>query len=181
MFAVGSRRFGLARRVGVASAVLGIAAAIVPVLGAGPDDEKHRRWPGQPSPLGRDGVSLNIDFGFRRPPAVVGRPIEYRPVYADVTPADLRVTAYQSGETVILVVSGVNHQAGYTTFLSAGDLRGSRPDVVLTNRPGGDFCATAVTPFSITRSFRACERISAVMLHIGGQCFAVPVVQAPCL
>ena len=112
-----------------------------------------------------------------RPPVVIGPEIriERRPV--EVVPCDLRFTAYQTGNTVLIFVSGENRSAGFTTCLAACD-DGWAPTVTLRNTAPLDNCgAQVITRFEVSGSFEARHCLQRISVRVAGQCFEVPVSQ----
>jgi len=114
------------------------------------------------------------------PPVVVyghpqHRPIEYRAV--EEAPCDLSFTAYQAGDTIILIARGTNRAAGYCTALTACDTRGSQPVVTLRNTSPNSCTAQVMTPFEVSGSFRAYGCVQTIEVRVAGACHRVCVTQ----
>lgn len=153
----------------LAASLMGFAA---PLMGAGPEVKVESRggWAFNPPSFGK----LKVRFGTpRRQPEI------RRHDYA--APCELELSAFQSGNTVILVARGVNRESGYVTRFEACDLNDRTPEVHLINERGHGHCAQVITRFEVTGSFQACRQISCITVHVGNQCHEVRVVQAPCL
>ena len=128
------------------------------------------------------------DHGRGRPgPVVIHRPEIHRgPVVryerCEVLPCDLRFTAYQAGDTVIIVATGTNRTAGFTTSFGRVDSDHRGATLTLCNLSAQDSCAAEVlTGFSVSGSFHARQALRCVSVRVAGQCFEVPVTQTQCL
>jgi hypothetical protein len=115
-----------------------------------------------------------------RQPEVVVVP-ERRIQRVEVLPCDLRFSAYQAGDTVIVNATGTNRGGGFSTDFSrlAGDHWGST--LTLCNLSPADRCAEVITPFSVSASFHAKPGLRCLTVRAAGQSFEVPITQAPCL
>jgi hypothetical protein len=118
---------------------------------------------------------------------VVGRPRvehrrpepERRPVWKPVeeAPCELGFTAYQAGDTVIVVAKGVNRVSGFATSLSACDARGRTPELILRNTAPQHCGAACRTAFEVTGSFQSCDRIHCLTVKVAGRDHQVAVTQ----
>lgn len=152
--------------------VAGVAALAVPLMGAGQGPE-----------LKLGGITIDPP-GFGKVKIRIGSThrVERRPVRNDFSmPCDLELSAFQSGNTVILVAKGANRESGYTTRFEACDLSDRTPEVHLHNHRGHGHCAQVLTRFEATGSFTSRRQISCIKVRIGNDCREVRVVQAPCL
>jgi hypothetical protein len=176
-------RTGLRRRLALLAAPAAVLGLVAPALAGGADP----RWDGRSD---RQGGGIRIVLGGgslaigRSAPAcrpVTPPPIR-RPVIREVMPCDLSVTAYQSGDTVIVVATGTNRSGGFTTTLAICGARSASPEVLLGNSIRTDQCATqAVTPFNVQASFRTRHRLCTLKVKVAGECLTVPVTQVACL
>jgi hypothetical protein len=146
--------------VGAASPVLAQDSWFRIVLGGG--HREHDRRPVVISRPRHDGTICR--------PEPVCKPIEE-------FPCDLSFTAYQAGDTVILVARGSNRAAGFCTSLSASEGWGRSHEIVLHNvapvQCGGQYRST----FEVNGSFTSCERLQCLKVRIADQCREVPVTQ----
>ncbi len=125
----------------------------------------------------------------RRAPVIVQRPVivRERPVFVparriEVLPADLHFSAYQAGDTVIVIAAGANRSSGFTTSFSAADVGAGTPALTLCNSALDSDCATQCpTPFSTSASFHARHAVRCISVRVAGQCYEVPVTQTQCL
>jgi hypothetical protein len=159
-------RFSRLSSVVLAAGMVGLAA---PLMGAGPE-VKIGGIRIEPPSFGR----LKVRFGTpqRRP--------EIRK-HDHAAPCELELSAFQSGNTVIVVAKGANRESGYITRFEACDLNDRTPEVHLINQRGHGHCAQMITRFEATGSFTSRRQISCLKVHVGNQCHEVRVVQAPCL
>lgn len=184
-------------------AILGVTAPLLaaePSWRGGERDDRNDRWRdwsrGRDDDRGHDrdrrnrdrddhgskvDVRVVIGGGGIRIGAPVCRPVVVRPAAApvcrEVMPCDLKLSAYQSGNTVIVIASGSNHTGGFRTTLTATDVHDGTPELVLCNlAPSG--CATqCITTFESRASFETCHRLRCVKVRVAGQCLDVPVAQ----
>ena len=119
----------------------------------------------------------------RRPPVVITRPVSVRPEYrrpVEEVPCDLRFTAYQTRDTVILIATGENRSAGYATCLEVcGD--GFAPTVTLRNTTPRDACSQVISRFEVSGSFRAKDCLRTITVRVADRCFQVPVTEVRAL
>jgi hypothetical protein len=199
VFATFSRRFG---RIALGAAILPAALA---AAGAAPAPDRDGwgrgrdhddRWEHRGSDRSHFGINVGVVLGqpvrreviVRQPPVVISQPapvIISQPVvvrtYSDVAPSQIGFQAYQSRDTVILVVNGTNFGAGYSTSLTAADCAGWTPTVIMRNTPTCETDRSYSTPFSISASLRVTHSVSSVRVTLAGQTYEVPVVEAPSL
>jgi hypothetical protein len=109
------------------------------------------------------------------PQVVIARPV----VIPDVLPADLQYAAYQSQDRVIIVISGTNRAAGYSTSLTA--IGGSEwtPTLVLRNTAATGYCAEVCTPFSLSAAICSPRALTCVRLQVAGHIYEIPVTAVP--
>ncbi|MBL8762762.1 MAG: hypothetical protein JNM07_00655 [Phycisphaerae bacterium] len=112
-----------------------------------------------------------------QPPPVVQVPPPPVASGIEVVPADLRASAYQTKDTIIVHVSGVNRAPGYTTSLSVRDPNDLYAPVVLLRNwaPVGEAAGSASVPFTLNATVRANHPLSTLTLRIGDQVLVVPV------
>ncbi len=117
-----------------------------------------------------------------REPEVCRVPERPRYVRTEVLPCDLHFSAYQAGETVVVVATGTNRTAGFsTTFGSIGISQWS-PVLALCNLSAESDCVPQCpTPFSVSASFHARRDLRCFSIRVAGQVFEVPVTQTQCL
>lgn len=167
-------RTGLRRRLALLAAPAAVLGLVAPALAGGADP----RWDGR-SERQVGGIRIVLGGGTRP----IGRPAPVcRPVIREVMPCDLSVTAYQSGDTVIVVATGTNRSGGFTTTLAICGARSATPEVLLGNSIRTDRCATqAITPFNVQGSFRTRHRLCTLRVKVAGECLTIPVTQVACL
>lgn len=164
MFRIASSRTS---RLGLVAGILGFAA---PLMAAGPEIKVNfGRVTVQPSTLGhvqiRLGSSKRPDFGrHRRHEAVI--------------PCDLQLSAYQSGDRVIVIARGTNTSSGFITRFEACDQYGGHPEVHLVNVRGDGCYAQVMTPFDISATVQSCRPVSCIRVRIGHQVHDVRVIQS---
>jgi hypothetical protein len=193
------KNVGLALTRGQIGAVGAAAAAIVmvvPMLGAAATDRdrwdwgRDRDWRG---PRHEGGVEVRIGLPpviirERRGPVVVSPPppppqvIISQPVpRPEIVPSELQMAAYQSQGTVIILFSGTNACAGYSTSVQALDAGAYAPTVLLRNVPPSADYGYAATPFALSASLHVNHPLSTVDVRVAGQVYRVPVVAAATL
>ncbi len=156
----------------LAAAALCLVAAGAPLMGAGPDERGGRRG-GWTSPKVFGNVQVTIGFPTKHKPQV--RHAE------EVLPCDLRLTAYQSRDTVIIVATGTNRSTGFTTAFQACDIRDRSPELRLMNTSSCEPCGQVMTGFEVSSSFHTRHQISCIKVVVAGHAYDVHVVQTPCL
>lgn len=115
-----------------------------------------------------------------RPPVVVVRqPVVVRRV--EVVPCDLRFTAYQARDTVIVIANGTDTTGGFETCLSSRTGRDFSTTVVLTNTSPAQCATQCVTPFEVSGSFRVRGCVRTVEVRVADRCLQVPVTQVQSL
>jgi hypothetical protein len=92
-------------------------------------------------------------------------------------PCDLRLSAYQTKDTVVVVARGTNRAAGYATALSSCGVRGRAPELVLHNLAPQSCGAQVQTAFEVTGSFTSCERVACLKVIVAGKTYDVGVTQ----
>lgn len=113
----------------------------------------------------------------RTPVVVIGRTPVVHEVRRDEAPCSVSFTAYQAGETVILIARGSNPHAGYATSLSACTFHGGGAHVTLCNVAPAHCGAAVVTPFEVSGSFRSRECLRTIEVQVAGMCHHVSVIQ----
>lgn len=161
-------------RVGLVAGLVGLA---VPLMGAGPE-VTIGGIAFDPPGFGKFKVRIGSP---RRPDNrhYEPRPQPRRDHFA--MPCELDLSAFQSGNTVIVVANGANHESGYITHFEACELSGGTPEVHLHNHRNSDHCAHVLTRFEATGSFTSRRQISCIKVRLGDQCREVRVIQTPCL
>ena len=106
---------------------------------------------------------------------VVPAPVVVRRV--QVVPCDVRFTAYQTGDTVIVIVNGTNTSGGFETCLTTETHRDFTTSVVLRNLSPAQCATQCVTPFEVSGSFRVRGCVRSVEVRIADRCFQVPVTE----
>ena len=131
---------------------------------------------------------FHFGSGRGRPsPVVIHRTEAHRwpaPRYerCEVLPCDLHFSAYQAGDTVIIVATGTNNTAGFSTSFGHAETDHRGATLTLCNLSAQDDCAARVpTAFSVSGSFHARQTLRCVSVRVAGQCFEVPVTQTQCL
>jgi len=160
------------RRLALAGAPLVLAGAAAPLMGAGP-------W------------EWRIDFG-RHNDRDHGRVIvrsepacePERPVFVEVVPSDLKISAYQARGTIMIFVNGCNRTSGYTTSLSAEDTCGRTPTLVLHNTfRVGQIPFQVISPIDLKAAIRADggREVRCISVRVADKTFEVPVTCVPTL
>ncbi len=152
----------------LAAGLMGLAA---PLMGAGPElkiETRGIRF--DPPSFGK----LKIRFGTPQRRPEVRR-------HDHTAPCELELSAFQSGNTVIVVARGANRESGYVTRFEACDLNDRTPEVHLVNERGHGHCAQVITRFEATASFTSRRQITCLKVRIGHDVREVRVVQTPCL
>jgi hypothetical protein len=153
-----------------AAAVLGATAPMLadgPWFGVrlgGPDRD---RWQTR-RPQARPPVVVH-------PPRAPHSPHSHRPV--EEAPCELTMTAYQAGDTVILIARGTNRAAGFVTSLLACASHAGTPEVTLSNSAPAHCGAEVHTAFEVSGSFRSHRAIHTLDVHVAGVCHHVHVCQ----
>jgi hypothetical protein len=158
------RRLLTPSRMAILGAPVMLAGLAAPMMGAGPWDW---HW-GKHEPRRVEVVVATP------PPVVIVQPV-------DVAPCDLRITAYQARDTVMVMVNGSNATGGFTTSLAAIDTRDHCPELVLHNVRGGGFCTQAITPISLNAAFRSHGDVPSVKVRVADHVIVVPVRDVPSL
>jgi len=149
----------------------GMVCLAAPMMGAGPELKTETRGI-RFDPPGFGKIKVRFGTPQRRP--------EVRR-HDHAAPCELELSAFQSGDTVIVVANGANRESGYVTRFEACDLHDRTPEVHLRNDRGHGHCAQVITKFEATGSFTSRRQISCIKVHVGNQCYDVRVVQTPCL
>lgn len=120
-------------------------------------------------------------------PAAVATPTPVAPPPApavsplDVLPKELTVSAYRAGDTIMVVVRGVNPAGAFSTALTAGNLHGESPEVVLRNTPVPGGVAGGETEFHVTIAIHLERAVSAVTVRVADKAYRVQIVDVPSL
>ena len=177
--------------IAILTALCGVSAA---GLAATPSDKDRDRgrWgrDGRDHDRGHGGLVIRVEpspviISRPRPKVIIAGPqvVISRPVVVcDVVPGDLKYAAYQSQDRVIIVISGTNRTAGFSTSLAAVDGREWTPTLVMRNTPStSGHCAEVCTPFSLSAAICSARTLSCVRLKIADQVFEIPVTCVPSL
>ncbi|MBX3377618.1 MAG: hypothetical protein KF678_11525 [Phycisphaeraceae bacterium] len=166
MFRIASTRTS---RLGLVAGILGFAA---PLMAAGPEIKVNfGRVTVQPPTF----AHVQVRFGSPKRPDL-GRHQHRRP--ETVIPCDLQLSAYQSGDRVIVVARGSNTSSGFITRFEACDTSGLRPEVHLVNVRGDGCYAQVMTPFDVSATVQSCRPLSCIRVRIGHQVHDVRVIQS---
>lgn len=155
------------------AAALCLVALGAPLMGAGIDGWGKRHGRSSPQVVSRVEVNIGFPSPFRQP--VVVRHGE------EVLPGDLRLTAYQSGDTVIVVATGTNRSTGFNTAFVGQDVHDRSPELRLMNTSRGEPCAQVLTAFEVSASFHTRHRVECIRVIVAGRAFDVHAVQTPSL
>ena len=148
-----ARRFAL-----VAAPLAALGATVSTASAADRDGWWHRR------------PSIVIHAQIPAPQVVVER----RVVHVDEVPAALSMTAYQSKDRIIVVLSGTNRGSGFHTALTqVGD--DWSPTLVLRNTAPDQGCVEGASAFTLTAGIHASRDASRLCIRIGDRFFDVPV------
>lgn len=110
----------------------------------------------------------------RPAPVVISQP-------CDVMPENLSVTAYQTQDRVIVLITGSNRSAGYTTCLTEVDTSCEIPTLTMRNTAPTRSSAHCMTGFNLNAAVRSRETLCTIRLLVAGQTVEVPVTQVPSL
>lgn len=156
------------------------AGGVMGGAAAGPDDMNKRGDRGRDN----DGVNLSINLDgprghgdWRHRPPV----IHPTPAFVEVVPHSLDVQAYQTGDTVMVLVRGENTTSGFATSLERivdGRFDGVVNLVLRNTGPAftpRTFRAEVCVPFAVSGGFRTDERVNEVRLLIAGTERCIPV------
>jgi hypothetical protein len=201
MFRLSNRRMTLALTLATATGLLVPAAQ----AGDGPGErsrdgyrQKDGRWDKKDwDKRGRDdrkdghdhhshgigGISIRIGTPRPRPQVVVvSRPEPVRHVHVhDEMPRDLCATAYQTGDKVIILITGKNRGSGYTTCLTEVDTSCDIPTVRLRNTTPDCAVSECETGFSLNAAICSRKQLCTIHLLVGGKIIDVPVTQVQTL
>jgi hypothetical protein len=118
------------------------------------------------------GGGFVISFEPRHRSVVIAR--SDADVCRDEVPVDLNITAYQSQDQIIVLVTGCNRSGGYTTTLSAVNGDCETPELRLKNT--APECGTGgSTRFTLNAGVASWRHVKCIKVHIGGTCREVPV------
>lgn len=158
-----------ARRLALIAAPLAVLAAAVPSASAADRDHDRDRDHDYRGRRSRPSLVIHAQL----PGIIIGRPAERvvvaAPVRVDEVPASLQMSAYQSKDRVIVIISGVNRGSGYSTTLSAAG------DSLVLRNIAPDACREDATAFTITGSICSQRELREVCVRIGRQSFEIPV------
>lgn len=152
-----------------------LVAAGAPLMGAGPDE----RGRGRGRDDGFSGIFGKIDIRIGQPRRPEIRHVEVRHV-EEVMPCDLKLSAYQSRDTVIIVATGTNRSTGFQTGFQACDIHDRTPELRLMNTSSCEPCGQVMTGFEVSSSFHTRHQIGCIKVIVAGRAFDVHVVQTPC-
>ena len=100
---------------------------------------------------------------------------------AGFRPENLSVTAYQTQDRVIVLITGSNRSAGYTTCLTEVDTSCEIPTLTMRNTAPTRSSAHCMTGFNLNAAVRSRETLCTIRLLVAGQTVEVPVTQVPSL
>ena len=149
------------------AAPLALLAASAPVFSANP-----WTWTGRVRVQHRPPIVVARGPRHAPPPVVIVRQVE-------AFPCELRLSAYQTRDTVIVMANGANGSAGYVTCLAVHGEHHLSPTVVLRNTAPAACVSQVVTPFEVTGSFRTRSCLRTLSVRVADRCIEVPVVQVP--
>jgi hypothetical protein len=152
-----------ARRIVLVAAPLAVIGAAVSTASAA----DHGWWRSR-------GPTVVINARFPGP-----RVVERR-VVCDEVPSGLQMSAYQSKDRVIVIISGTNRGGGFSTSLEA-DGRGYSPSLILHNTAPLDGCRESACSFSLTASVCSGRELRTICMRIGDRSFEIPVTCVPSL
>jgi hypothetical protein len=162
------------------TALCGVSAA---GLAASPSDRDHNRsrWGHSQRGSGHGGFVIRVEtapviISRPRPQVVIAQPV----AVCDVVPSDLRYAAYQSQDRIIVIISGTNRAAGFTTTLTAVEGHEWSPTLVMRNMAPSYECAGSAA-FSLNAAICSKRALGCVRLKIADQVFEVPVTAVPSL
>lgn len=96
----------------------------------------------------------------------------------DVTPTDLGMSAYRTGDNVLLIIKGTNPSVGYSTGVSV--LNAADGTVRLRNTPAQPgMNGSPDRTFTLNSSVYIPRTSSNVMVYIGDQPYQVPITEVP--
>lgn len=96
-------------------------------------------------------------------------------VYRDVAPSELSISAYRTGDTIMVLVNGANSMEGYSTSLTVNDV-GSDAVLVLHNEPPVVTQNLRNTSFSVNASVRLAGTPATIGVRVADRTYQVPVV-----
>lgn len=116
------------------------------------------------------------------PPVVVAQPTVVVAPSPDVVPSDVHFAAFQTRDTVLILVSGANAGNGYSTSLTSADCSGLSPTLQMRNcPPNGAVIGGVSTPFTLNAAIHVAHAISTVNVVVAGQTYQVPVTDVQSL
>jgi hypothetical protein len=135
---------------------------------------------------GFGGISIRIGtppIARPRPQVVVvGRPEPVRHVHVhEEMPQDLCVTAYQTGDKVLVLITGKNRSSGYTTCLTDVDASCDIPTLRLRNTSPDCVVTQCETGFSLNAAICSRRQLCTIRLIVAGRTIDVPVTQVQTL
>jgi hypothetical protein len=154
-----------ARRILLVAAPLAVLGAAVSTASAA--DHGWWRW-------GR-GPTVVINARIPAPPVVVER----RVVRVDEVPAGLQMNAYQSKDRIVVIISGTNRGAGFSTSLTQSGYRDGAPVLQLCNMAPADGCREGACSFTMTAGVHSDRELRSLCLRIGDRSFEIPVTCVP--
>jgi hypothetical protein len=99
-------------------------------------------------------------------------------IVPDVAPANLAISAFRAGDSIVVAVSGANTSDGYTIGLVNSN--SADATLVLRNQAPSDVREQKSTPFAINASLRATSVSSTtITVKVAGQVYSVPISDAP--
>jgi hypothetical protein len=153
-----------ARRIALVAAPLAVFGAAVTTASAA----DHGWW-------GRSrGPTVVINTRIPAP-----RVIERRVERVDEVPAALQMNAYQSKDRIVVIISGTNRGAGFSTSLSQSGYRDGAPMLQLCNMAPADGCRDGAVSFTMTAGVHSDRELRSLCLRIGDRTFEIPVTCVP--
>lgn len=97
-------------------------------------------------------------------------------LYRDVAPNDLSISAFRTGDTIMVLVSGTNSMEGYSTSLSINDVQ-SDATLVLHNEPPLVTQNLRNTAFNVNASIRLSNAPKTIGVKVAEKVYQVPVTE----
>lgn len=95
----------------------------------------------------------------------------------DIAPGNLSMSAFRSGDTIIVAVTGTNPSDGFATALTTSPTGDAT--LVLRNQAPSDLRTQKDTPFAVNASVRVSGVSSTIAVRVADQVYSVPVADAP--
>lgn len=95
-------------------------------------------------------------------------------VYRDVAPSELNISAFRTGDTIMVLVNGVNTMEGYSTSLTINDVN-SDAVLVLHNEPPVVTQNLKNSGFTVNASVRLAGNPKSIGVRVADRTYQVPV------